>query len=256
MRKSALEPGARTGFGPSEPALASGRLLTSIATGSQVSLGARRLEGWRGLVKRIVDRVLSLLLLICLSPLLALIAVAIRWDSPGPVIFRQERVGYKSRPFTMMKFRTMTMGASEDLHRNHVARQIHDHGPPEAAADNNGTYKLVADPRVTRVGALLRRTSFDELPQLLNVLRGEMSLVGPRPPLPYEVRLYDEWQCERLSVRPGITGLWQVSGRSRVSYRRMCELDVEYARRWSLMLDLKVLLATIPVVLLNRGRAT
>jgi lipopolysaccharide/colanic/teichoic acid biosynthesis glycosyltransferase len=116
-------------------------------------------------------------------------------------------------------------------------------------------YKLVNDDRVTRVGRWLRRTSLDELPQLFNVLRGEMSLVGPRPPVPYEFEGYDHWQFDRLQVKPGMTGLWQVSGRSRVSFRQMCELDVEYVRRWSLWLDLQILLKTLPVVLFNSGRA-
>jgi lipopolysaccharide/colanic/teichoic acid biosynthesis glycosyltransferase len=116
-------------------------------------------------------------------------------------------------------------------------------------------YKLVNDTRVTRVGRILRRTSLDELPQLLNVLRGEMSLVGPRPPIPYELEECDQWQLDRLQVKPGITGLWQVSGRNRLTYRQMCELDIQYVRQWSLWLDLKILLKTIPVVVLNSGRA-
>jgi lipopolysaccharide/colanic/teichoic acid biosynthesis glycosyltransferase len=128
-------------------------------------------------------------------------------------------------------------------------------GTKHTAADGQDIFKLVNDPRVTRLGALLRRTSLDELPQLINVLTGEMSLVGPRPPVPYEFEAYDHWQFDRLQVRPGITGLWQVSGRNRLSYRQMCELDVAYVRRWSVGLDLRILLRTIPVVLFNSGRA-
>jgi len=143
----------------------------------------------------------------------------------------------------------MRHGASDAAHRELIRRLQADEAPPASV------YKLVNDDRVTRVGRWLRRTSLDELPQLFNVLRGEMSLVGPRPPVPYEFEGYDHWQFDRLQVKPGMTGLWQVSGRSRVSFRQMCELDVEYVRRWSLWLDVQILLKTIPVVLFNSGRA-
>jgi lipopolysaccharide/colanic/teichoic acid biosynthesis glycosyltransferase len=143
----------------------------------------------------------------------------------------------------------MRHGASDTAHRELIRRLQADEAP------DGPVYKLVNDDRVTRVGRWLRRTSLDELPQLFNVLRGEMSLVGPRPPVPYEFEGYDHWQFDRLQVKPGMTGLWQVSGRSRVSFRQMCELDVEYVRRWSLWLDLQILLKTLPVVLFNSGRA-
>ena len=142
--------------------------------------------------------------------------------------------------------------ASDAAHRELIRRLQADEVAPLPPSP---VYKLVDDDRVTRVGRWLRRTSLDELPQLFNVLRGQMSLVGPRPPVPYEFEGYDHWQFDRLQVKPGITGLWQVSGRSRVSFRQMCELDVEYVRRWSLWLDLQILLRTIPVVLFNSGRA-
>jgi lipopolysaccharide/colanic/teichoic acid biosynthesis glycosyltransferase len=151
----------------------------------------------------------------------------------------------------------MANGASDAAHRDLVTRMLAGDEATTAQGGSGGRriYKLLQDERVTRVGRLLRRTSLDELPQLFNVLRGAMSLVGPRPPLPYEIEAYAYWQFDRLQVRPGITGLWQVSGRNLLTYRRMCELDIEYVRRWSLWLDLQILLKTIPVVLFNSGRA-
>jgi len=192
-----------------------------------------------------------------LAPVMALVALAVALDSRGPVFFRQERIGVGGRRFRVWKFRTMHHGASDDTHRDLVTRMLagDEEGTKHTAADGHDVFKLVNDPRVTRLGAFLRRTSLDELPQLINVLTGEMSLVGPRPPVPYEFEAYDHWQFDRLQVRPGITGLWQVSGRNLLSYRQMCELDVEYVRRWSVGLDLRILLRTIPVVLFNSGRA-
>jgi len=173
------------------------------------------------------------------------------------VLFRQERVGTGGRRFRVWKFRTMRNGAPDDAHRELIRKMFN--GQEAEAGDGNGNgkpvYKLVNDARVTRVGRWLRRTSLDELPQLVNVLCGDMSLVGPRPPLPYETDAYDHWQFDRLKVLPGITGLWQVSGRNLLTYRQMCELDLEYVRRWSLWLDLKILVKTIPAVVFNSGRA-
>jgi lipopolysaccharide/colanic/teichoic acid biosynthesis glycosyltransferase len=194
------------------------------------------------------------MLLILSSPLFLFIAIAIKLDSRGPVFFAQERVGLGERRFRMLKFRSMYTGTSDVLHREHVTKQINGHQGNESKGEN-GSYKLVGDARVTRVGRWLRRISLDELPQLVNVLRGEMGLVGPRPALAYELELYEPWQMDRLAVRPGMTGLWQVSGRSRLSYCRMCELDVEYVRRCSLWLDLWILIRTPAVVIFNPGRA-
>jgi lipopolysaccharide/colanic/teichoic acid biosynthesis glycosyltransferase len=151
----------------------------------------------------------------------------------------------------------MTYGASDAPHRALVLSMMAGDETTTVAIDGTGqkVYKLVADDRVTSIGRLLRATSLDELPQLFNVILGQMSLVGPRPPLPYEFEAYDHWQFDRLRVLPGITGLWQVSGRNRLSYRQMCELDVEYVRGWSLWLDIKILFRTIPVVFFNSGRA-
>ncbi|MBA2627835.1 MAG: sugar transferase, partial [Gemmatimonadales bacterium] len=222
-----------------------------------MELTAPKLQGQQLAIKRAVDLVGAVLGLVVLTPLMALIALAVRLDSPGPVLFRQERIGVGGRRFRVWKFRTMVHGASDRSHRDLVARMLagDEQGTKHTGTDGKDVFKLLNDPRVTRVGALLRRTSLDELPQLVNVLTGDMSLVGPRPPVPYEFEAYDHWQFDRLQVRPGITGLWQVSGRNLLSYRQMCELDVEYVRRWSVGLDLKILFRTIPVVLFNSGRA-
>ena len=192
--------------------------------------------------KRLFDALAAAIGLILLAPIIALIALAIRLDSPGPVIYRSRRVGEGGRVFRFYKFRSMVRDA-EALraalnHLNEVE------GP---------VFKIQRDPRATRVGAWLRRTSVDELPQLWNVLKGDMSLVGPRPPIPEEVVQYEPWQLRRLSVRPGITCLWQVSGRSGVSFDEWMRMDMEYVERRSFRTDLSILLRTIPAVLSRRG---
>ena len=206
------------------------------------------------LVKKLIDYLGASFLLCATLPLWGVIALAVRSSSPGPVFFRQERLGKNQRPFTLYKFRSMTHGASEELHRTYVTQLLTGEGDGEAERQD-GLYKLADDPRVTPLGHFLRQTSLDELPQLINVLRGEASLVGPRPVLAYEVEHYGPEMLERFAVEPGITGLWQVSGRSSVSYRDMVALDVEYVRRWSLLLDLKILFATVRVVLWDRALA-
>lgn len=214
---------------------------------------------------RALDIVVSATLLILTAPLLLAIAVAIRIDSRGPAIFRQERIGRGRKPFTVNKFRSMHLGVTHESHREFVLTLIkgepHGHliaredGPGEGDVDDNGPlyYKMISDPRVTRVGRLLRRSSFDELPQLWNVFRGDMSLVGPRPPIRYEVEHYPREWLERFNVKPGITGLWQVNGRSTVTVAEMIRLDIEYARRRTMWLNIKLLLRTIPAVLSTRG---
>jgi exopolysaccharide biosynthesis polyprenyl glycosylphosphotransferase len=195
------------------------------------------------LVKRVVDVGLALLLGIVCLPLAALLAVLIKLSSHGPVLFRQVRCGLSGRPFTFYKLRTMTEDAEERLPE--VAHLNEHEGP---------VFKSSHDPRVTRFGRLLRRFSLDEIPQLWNVLKGEMSLVGPRPPLPDEVARYEKWQRRRLSMKPGLTGLWQVSGRSDLpSFDQWMELDLAYIDNWSLTLDAKILLRTIPTVLGGKG---
>jgi exopolysaccharide biosynthesis polyprenyl glycosylphosphotransferase len=222
-----------------------------------IALSTPSLRGWQLFFKRVFDFVAAVLTLVVTAPVLLAIAVAIKLDSRGPVFFRQERLGFGGRRFRVWKFRTMAHGASDAVHRELVSRMLSEDesGTAHTAADGSKVYKLVGDDRVTRVGGWLRRFSLDELPQIFNVVSGQMSLVGPRPPVPYEVEKYDRWQYGRLQVPPGITGLWQVSGRNLLTYRQMCELDMDYVRRWSLWLDMKILLKTVPVVLLNSGRA-
>lgn len=222
-----------------------------------IELTAPSLKAWQLVLKRGMDFVGATMMLLVASPFMAVMAVAIKLDSPGPVLFGQERYGTGGRKFRVLKFRTMKFGASDAVHRELVQKMIKgdEDTTSHVGTDGKKVYKLVKDDRVTKVGAFLRRTSLDELPQLFNVLRGEMSLVGPRPPLDYEIEAYDHWQYDRLQVLPGITGLWQVSGRNLLTYRQMCELDVEYVRNWSLLWDVWILLKTVPVVLFNRGRA-
>lgn len=200
--------------------------------------------GFQLVLKRFIDIAASLVLLLAFSPFFALAAVLIKVTSPGPVFFRQPRLGYNGRLFDCLKFRTMVENAEELKetlsHLNEVS------GP---------VFKIKNDPRVTKVGRTLRKTSMDELPQLINVLKGEMSLVGPRPPVPSEVKQYDLSQLRRLSVKPGITCLWQVNGRSSVAFEKWMELDREYIDHWSLWLDFKILAKTIPAVLSGSGAA-
>jgi len=200
------------------------------------------IRGWDYQLKRAMDVVLSALTLLVAAPLMALIALAIHLDSPGPVLYRQTRVGRDGRTFTLHKFRSMKKGADEE--REKLLRLNETTGP---------IFKIRRDPRLTRTGRILRRLSLDELPQLWNVLRGEMSLVGPRPPMPREVEEYEEWHRRRLDIAPGITGLWQVSGRSDLTFDEMVMLDLFYAENWSLGLDVSILLRTVPSVLLGTG---
>lgn len=202
--------------------------------------------------KRALDVLVATLAAVVSLPFALLIAAAIRLDSPGGVFFWQERIGYEGRKFRMLKFRTMRANVSDERHRQYVVGLV---DGQKDEHDGNGVYKLTDDDRVTRVGQFLRKTSLDELPQIWNVLVGDMTIVGPRPPLPYEVDRYEPWQMRRLMLRPGITGLWQVSGRNHLSYRRMCELDIEYLETWTFSRDIKILLRTIPVVLTNSGSA-
>jgi exopolysaccharide biosynthesis polyprenyl glycosylphosphotransferase len=207
-------------------------------------VGVREVGFSRGALaaKRVVDLVGSSLMLVFGAPILGLIALLVWLDSGRPVVFRQTRVGTEGRLFEIYKFRTMQQGAEADQERLRDLDEI-----------EGAMFKIRNDPRITRVGKLLRRTSLDELPQLLNVLRGEMSLVGPRPPTPNEVEHYEEWQKRRLQGRPGLTGLWQVSGRSLLSFDETALLDIFYIENWSLWLDFKIVLRTIPTVLLGDG---
>lgn len=201
-------------------------------------------------VKRLIDVVGAGALLVLTIPVLLAAMVAIRMESPGPTIFRQERVGKRGRRFTVLKLRTMVDGNDDSEHDRYVAALM-----TGRASRRNGMYKLDDDPRITSVGRVLRRASIDELPQLWNVLRGDMSLVGPRPPLPREVERYDAQMWHRLVGRPGLTGLWQVSGRCELTFGEQVELDITYWRRWTLALDFEILARTPLAVLSARGAA-
>jgi lipopolysaccharide/colanic/teichoic acid biosynthesis glycosyltransferase len=205
--------------------------------------------------KRLTDVLGSLLLLGILSPIFLIIAAAIKLTSRGPVLFRQKRIGEHGTPFTFLKFRSMYMNNDSQEHREYVRQLIAGQAQRKSAdGKTEGVFKLTNDPRITPVGRLLRRSSLDELPQLFNVLRGEMSLVGPRPPVPYEVEFYATWHRRRLlEAKPGITGLWQVHGRSRVEFDDMVRLDLRYARDCSPLLDLKILLQTPKAVMGGDG---
>jgi lipopolysaccharide/colanic/teichoic acid biosynthesis glycosyltransferase len=206
-------------------------------------------------LKRTVDIVGSAVALAMLSPILLAVAAAVKLSSQGPILFTQERIGQYGMPFTCLKFRSMYCGNDSQIHVQYVKRFIGgsmESGAPEVP--HKGVYKITQDRRVTRVGSFLRKASLDELPQLVNVLRGEMSLVGPRPAIAYELEAYDIWHRRRLvGVKPGITGLWQVTGRSRLRFDDMVRLDLKYVTTWSLWLDLKILLKTLVAVCRGDG---
>jgi exopolysaccharide biosynthesis polyprenyl glycosylphosphotransferase len=201
-------------------------------------------------LKRLEDILAASLLLLVFAPVMAVIAIAVALDSKGPVIYRQKRHGLGGRPFELLKFRSMSAGADDSRHRTAAEKWLHSSDPID---ERSGRYKIVGDSRLTRVGKIIRKYSLDELPQLWNVLRGEMSLVGPRPPIPYEFVQYEEHQKKRLLIKPGITGLWQVSGWHKLSFEEMVLLDLRYINEWSIWLDMWIIGKTVPLVLLGRG---
>jgi lipopolysaccharide/colanic/teichoic acid biosynthesis glycosyltransferase len=207
------------------------------------------------LTKRVMDVTGSLALLVLLSPVLLVVAAAVKLTSPGPMLYRQQRVGQYGKPFTFLKFRSMYTNNDPTIHKDYVTQLIAGNAQQHPERNSKaGVYKLTADSRITRVGSFIRRTSLDELPQLLNVLTGQMSLVGPRPAIPYEVAAYQTWHRRRvLEVKPGITGLWQVNGRGRVKFDEMVRLDIRYAKDWSPWLDVKILLRTPLAVIGGSG---
>jgi exopolysaccharide biosynthesis polyprenyl glycosylphosphotransferase len=232
----------RMPIAPVERVLTAGRFESVDGVGIYtLANGPDRAAGL--LLKRILDVVGSAFLLVVLAPLLVLLAALIKLDSGGPALFRQERVGLHGRPFEVLKFRSMASDAEQRLEELRRHNRIKGHA-----------FKLDEDPRTTRVGRFLRRSSLDELPQLWNVLRGEMSMVGPRPPLPNEVAQYDAWHRRRLSMKPGMTGLWQVDGRNEQEFDRWVETDLKYIDSWSLWLDFKIIARTVPAVLVGTGR--
>ncbi len=205
-------------------------------------------------VRRLFDVVVALALILLLSPILIGIGLAVRLDSRGPAFFRQRRVGYMEREFTLFKFRSMRIDADPKSHQEYVTALIKgEETGSNGSGGRENLYKLAVDDRITGVGRWIRRWSLDELPQLFNVVRGDMTLVGPRPAISYEVAEYPSWYRERFAVKPGLTGYWQVSGRSERTYEEMVRLDIEYARRRSLGLDLTILLKTPWVVLSRKG---
>ena len=198
------------------------------------------------IAKRAMDLLIGSVAMALAAPVMLIAAAAIRLTSKGPILFRQERIGMDGRPFVLLKFRTMVLDADSSVHEEFVEGLIRG----DVAQDEDAAFfKLTDDPRVTKVGRILRRTSIDELPQLINVVRGEMSVVGPRPPLLFEVKLYEEWHRRRLEVRPGMTGLWQVSGRSKMTFDEMVRLDIHYIETWSPARDIAIVLRTIPALL-------
>jgi lipopolysaccharide/colanic/teichoic acid biosynthesis glycosyltransferase len=232
------------------PAFSSAREEAPVTPAGAAEVGAVTTSPLSEAAIRTLDLLGAGALLLLLSPLLLIVAIVVRLDSDGPAIFRQRRLGRRLAPFSVAKFRTMHTDARADAHREHVERLI--------AAEQLGARpmtKLQEDARVTRVGSFLRRTSLDELPQLWNVLRGEMSLVGPRPPIQYEVDRYPAEAFRRFAVKPGVTGLWQVRGRSLLTFKQMIALDSEYVERRSLSLNLKILALTLPTVLHGKGAA-
>ena len=222
--------------------LASRLTVQPLGGVTALSLRPVRLSGTQVIAKFTFDILVAGGMLLVLSPLLAGIAIAVKLSSPGPVLYRQRRVGLRGRPFTMLKFRTMRRGADQEVDELREARGV-----------DGVMFKLKDDPRVTTVGRWLRSFSLDELPQLFNVVKGDMSLVGPRPPLPQEVTTYEDWHFDRLEVPPGITGLWQVSGRADLSFDDCVRLDLFYIENWSLAFDLYILAKTLPVLLSQRG---
>jgi len=200
-------------------------------------------------LKRVLDLVLTCLILVGLSPFLLLIVLAIKIGSSGPVLHTQIRLGKKGRPFVFYKFRSMSVDGDDAEHRSYVKRLIKAGNPYEGGKNGKLFFKISDDGRVTRVGKLIRKYSVDEFPQLFNVLRGEMSLVGPRPPLPYEYEDYSDWDRRRLDGIPGITGLWQVSGKNTIPFEEMVKLDIHYLKDWSLWLDIKIIFRTIHAML-------
>jgi exopolysaccharide biosynthesis polyprenyl glycosylphosphotransferase len=216
--------------------------------------GFRHASRGAHILKRTIDIVGSILLLLLFSPLFLVIAVVIKMGSKGPVLFRQTRLGQYGHAFTFLKFRSMYVNSDPGLHRDYVSQLIAGDDVARSDAASRRVFKIVDDPRVTSVGRILRKSSLDELPQFINVLKGEMSLIGPRPPLPYEFERYKVWHRRRImEVKPGISGLWQVSGRSKTTFDEMVRLDLLYARTWSIWLDLKILVQTPGAVISGDG---
>ena len=222
--------------------------IDQVGSLPMVTLFRSPLSSAARVTKRGSDLIIASLAIAIFLPLWLLIALLVKLDSRGPVFYRQERVGMDGRVFLFYKFRTMRAGTDDAEHREFQRKYIMGQADSNLGDEERPAYKLRADARVTRWGRVLRKTSLDELPQLFNVLRGDMSIVGPRPPIPYEVESYELWHRKRLDMKPGVTGLWQVSGRNRLSFDEMVRMDLYYIENWSLLLDLKIILRTLPVM--------
>jgi exopolysaccharide biosynthesis polyprenyl glycosylphosphotransferase len=233
--------------------MASGLRLDMIGAIPLVGPRGTNIEGLNYVLKRGLDLALGTAVLVLLSPLLAVAAAAIALTSGRPILYRQTRIGLHGRPFDMLKFRTMKPQAADNVHREFVRRWISSASDATRPQGDGTVFKLANDDRITPIGRWLRRFSLDELPQLINVIRGEMSLIGPRPALPYEVEQYEPHHLRRLETLPGVTGLWQVSGRNHLSFEDMVRLDVQYLENWSLATDLKILALTMPEMVRGGG---
>ena len=230
-------------------------MAVKIAQRTVISVEEQQIviQGGYKRAKLCLDLAFTLLVLIPLCLITIIIALLIRLDSTGPIFYRQKRIGQGGKEFCMYKFRSMYVNNDDALHREAIAKYMQ--GQQLSNGKQDCTFKRIDDPRITRVGRILRKTSLDELPQFFNVLRGEMSLVGPRPSLPYEFEMYGEHDKLRLCGKPGLTGTWQVYGRSRVTFQQMVEMDVAYLRQQSLLADLKLIVLTVPVMASGRGGA-
>lgn len=217
----------------------------------EIEIEKTRMRNISLIIKRVFDFFFSSLAIMLLAPFMGLLIILIRAESPGPAIFKQIRVGKGGRLFTMYKFRTMRAGVDQTVHKEYVSKLITENVKLEDLTTNS--MKMDKDNRITKLGYFLRKTSFDELPQLFNALHGDMSVVGPRPPIPYEVALYKEWHKQRLEVLPGLTGLWQVKGRNQVSFDDMVRMDIEYIQNRSLWMDVAIILQTFLVPVTGKG---
>ena len=219
----------------------------SLVAVPDLSINVRSRPAYTG-IKRTADMSMGVILLLALLPLFLIVGLAIVIDSGWPIFYRGERVGLGGRTFTVFKFRSMRADADSSVHREYLSQLL-----SGKIGESRGLYKVPRDPRITRVGAFIRKTSLDEFPQLVNVVKGEMSLVGPRPEVPYALADYEPWMYRRFEVTPGMTGLWQVSGRGKLGVRDMLRLDVEYADRCGVALDIRILMRTVPAVLRGTG---
>lgn len=229
-------------------------LRSQIAPLMYVEASPKQVHSFEAKTKRIYDLLVATFVLLLTSPIYLVVSLSIKYSSRGSVLYAQRRVGQKGELFTLYKFRTMKANSDDEVHRNYVTKLIGGEIKKEnLTQDEKWRYKLNHDPRITRLGGFLRTWSLDELPQLFNVIKGDMSMVGPRPPIPYEVEKYSAWQLQRLDALPGITGLWQVNGRSRTNFDDMVRMDIQYIRNSSFLQDIKISLKTFKAIYSRDG---